>query len=116
MKYIDGLIEKYKKEFQLGNMEWEVKYPEKDNDNIEADIVVDDRYQRITLRLYPILLKNKKDYIKAALIHEFCHVITQGQLDLLRDLHNNKQVTKDAIETANEKATSMMANILVKYI
>lgn len=97
-------------------MEGGVKYPEKDNDNVEADIIVDDKYQRITLKIYPMLLKMKKDYIKSVIIHEFCHVITQGQLDLLTDMRNGNLVTKDMIETANEKSTSLMANILVKYI
>jgi hypothetical protein len=116
MKYIDVLIEKYKKEFQLGNLEWEVIYSKKDKDNTEAEIIADDKYQRITLTIYPRTLKMSKEYIKGVLIHEFCHIITQGQLDLLRDFYTGKHVTQDSIETANEKSTCLIANILIKYI
>lgn len=115
-KYIFELIDKYRKIFQVENHEFDVVFADKKENMPLADIDHEQNYQRITIKIYPILMEKGLNDIRETLIHEFCHILTDPICNQAHNLFSGKFVTQEQIMYNNEMSTSMIANILKRYV
>lgn len=113
---VDELIHQFSWFFQVNQFDKILIYCEKDEDNRAAEITLDEPYQRITIRIYPVFFTETLSEQRKALLHEFCHIITLPEKTALHALLDGKLVTPDRIKDLNETATSRIENLLDRLL
>jgi hypothetical protein len=75
-------------------------------DSIIAECIVDRRYLKATIRLYPRIIRDWKidgdQYVENAIAHEVAHIATQHAYDIATATYKDEGETKDAWETLTE--------------
>ena len=98
--------------FSLNNFDRIIKLPSDDHEDVVAKVCYDDKYQRITVSLYPRFFEQKHHEQRKALLHELCHSITLPSKQALYDMIEGDLITKKQAHEINERATSQIENIL----
>jgi hypothetical protein len=98
--------------FSINNYDRNIIFAEKDSDHTAAKIECDERYQRITLTIYPHFLTLELEDQRKALLHELCHVWTLDSKALTFDLLEGTHVTFEQAKNVNEVLTSRLENVL----
>lgn len=83
-------------------------YMQNDDEGISCDILVERDYNRLRLRIYPIFWKQSLQEQRETLLHEYCHIITDYQNQLVHNLLDGKLVTEEMRRHANEESTSRL--------
>lgn len=96
--------------FQIQHYEKEICFSTTDK-NLLADILFDEKYQRLTLTIYPEYFNITPEQQVKTLIHELIHTITIPSEDLALTLIEGNFVTKKQVRDLNEKQTSQIENI-----
>lgn len=92
------------------------KNPDKEDEDLLADITVWHDYRKYSLRIYPKFFTETRYSQVKTLIHEFCHIPTTLSVDLSYELLNGKLVTKENIRQASEATTSWFEQIIYKAL
>jgi hypothetical protein len=98
--------------FNVNGFEREIVLKEEDENYIGAEITFDEKYQRITITIYPQFFKETLQGQRKILLHELCHCLTMPQKLLACSLTEGDLVTLKQIKDENERATSRIENIL----
>lgn len=110
-KYVISLCQKHAWNIQHTHYELVIEYPDKDkekNDGLHVlgEMVVDRRYLKGTLRLYPKALRhwNGKDdgSIEEVVSHEIAHLATQHFMDVATATYRDEGEMHDAWESCTE--------------
>lgn len=108
--------------FQINNYEKEIIFEEKNKKaedetrEVQAEVDICEKYQTITIRLYPRFFDLSLDEQRKTLLHELCHCLTGSSNILLQDFYNGKFVTPQQINSSNERETSQIENILDRLL
>lgn len=102
--------------FQLNNWDKSVILKERDEDGKAAEILTDESYQHVTVSVYPCFFEHKLEEQRKFLLHELIHTILAKQKLQAYHLLDGRLVTKDALNEANERATSQLENILDRLL
>ena len=113
---IDKFISQLEYMSSVQNYDKSVIYMESDNDGTAASVCIDEKYQRIDLRIYPCFFTNSLQNQREYLVHEFVHVLLLPLQDAVYDLQEGKLVTKRESDKALEKSTSAVTEILVRLL
>lgn len=87
-----------------------------DNYQFNASIIFEERYQRVSVTIYPNFFKHCLSDQRKMLLHELCHSFTIAGKKLLHDFLDGKFVTPQEIHSTNEKMTSQIENVLDKLL
>jgi len=98
--------------FQTNNFDKELIWQKEDKDNIQAEIIIIEKYQKLEVYIYPRFFKEKLESQRKILLHELCHILTDKQKSCSWDLLSGKLKTFDEIKHINEQSTSQIENIL----
>lgn len=77
-----------------------------------ASVQLDQKYRRITIKIYPAFFKQPRKEQRETLCHELSHTLLWDQNMQAVDLLNGKLHTSDQIEHVNENTTSHISIIL----
>lgn len=116
----EARIQKFLKDMQwmfgLQNYDRSIVFEKVDHERFAAKVEIQEDYQRIQIYIYPSFfvknLKTQREY----LLHEFCHYLTDAIHTVAWKLSCGKFETDENRKDANEKSTSMIANILDKLL
>jgi hypothetical protein len=98
--------------FDLNNYAKNIVYKDEDNDDVNAEIDYDEKYQNITITIYPVFFEQKPETQRKILLHELIHGITLRSKILACDLLDGTHITYEQIKFENEKMTARLENIL----
>lgn len=83
--------------------------------DLMAEMDVDRRYLKATLKIYPVAIKRWKedgdDFIEHLVAHETAHIVTQHMMDMATSVYKDDGEMKDAWETLTEIIGRMSLNI-----
>jgi len=89
---------------------------EKDEDDTILEITMKSDYQRVYLDIYPAFFTFDLEKQRKALLHEHCHLIPLGLQKIAYGLLDGTLYTDREIVYAKEHATSMVENLLHKFL
>lgn len=99
--------------FKVEDWESEIKFTKQSGN---ADMQIDHRYKRYTLRIHRGFFKADLRYQASTIIHEFCHFFNLPVANLLRRSVEGQMVTihhlDDVMENANVHAENVLISIL----
>jgi hypothetical protein len=102
--------------FQVQNFERELiikdRGCEDEENSTAADISFNERYQMMTISIYPCFFKETLERQRKMLLHELIHTITLPLKTATYGLLDGKFITKDEVDKLNERETSQFENIL----
>lgn len=104
----------YELEQLFGLQNWDRLYGRSsvDEEGKAAEILVNEKYQRVTITLYPAFFRESIRQQAAALVHEFCHYFSDPLNQIAHDLLDGKLHTLAHVQHANELSTSRMAQLI----
>lgn len=98
--------------FGVSNQERYIVYCKKEkenNDGTAADIIVNEKYQRITIHIYPLFWDSTEDEQREYITHEYTHYLINPVQKIAEDLQKGRLHTEEDITDAVEKSTSGVA-------
>ena len=98
--------------FNVNGFEREIIFEKENEKGKGAEIIYEENYQRLTIKIYPLFFEESLDFQRKIILHELCHCLTMPQKLLSCDLNDGLLVTINQIKTENERATSRIENIL----
>lgn len=103
--------------FELGLHDIDIYYKERDHGAknggyTAAEIQIARDYRTISITIFPIFFKQTPAEQAQTLLHELSHSITNEQRENARALVQGILVSEDTITTANENATSFIAQLV----
>lgn len=98
--------------FQVQNYERKLSIMKEDLDDKCAEVIFNEDYQRIQIKLFPCFFEQTLEEQRKALLHEFCHTITIPMNKLTIDFMSGKAVTEETVRTVHERSTSQIENIV----
>lgn len=98
--------------FGLQNFDREYRRMSKDLEDRVASVKVDEKYQRITISLYPNFFKETIKQQREALLHEFCHYLTDPLYEVAHNMTEGELQTYKSVRHANELSTSRVAQLV----
>lgn len=98
--------------FGINGYEKELCFPEEDKDQIAAEINYREKYQDVTIYIYPRFFKQSLDKQRKTLLHELCHSITLPSKSAIYDTLDGKLITPDRASQIDETAASKIENLL----
>lgn len=113
---ITAFIKYFSSFFGLQNYEIKVVFKEEIENGNLAEIVIEEDYQRIKVDVMAEFFKETRIQQSKTLMHELAHSVCWGLYSIAWDMHNGKLHTKDNIRFQNEKATSIIENIVHKSL
>lgn len=82
--------------------------------SITAKIVVQSPYLQAFITIFPEFWENEHEDRVRILVHEMCHIHTQGMRDIWHRLINGHVVTQEEMNDVNERCTSFMERFVFK--
>jgi hypothetical protein len=116
VRRIEQFIEQMRWAFGLQNHDFDHDFAKEDSNSLAAKIRNQDDYQRITITIYPCFFKYSLREQREYLLHEFCHYLNESIAQTAWNLLMGKLETEEHYRWANEKSTSMTANIMDKLL
>jgi hypothetical protein len=98
--------------FQIQNLNKKIEWMKEDDGEKCAEVIYNEDYQRITIKIYPCFFEEELEDQRKALLHELCHTITIPMHKLTIEFMQGKAVTEETVRHAHERATSQIENIL----
>src|SRR5690606_114588 len=77
-----------------------------------ATIDINTKYLRALITIYPTFFDADIEVQKHCIVHELCHIITDEMNDNAYSLLNGKLHNSNQLESANERATQRIADLL----
>jgi hypothetical protein len=122
VRYVMSLVKYLQSEFYLREWDIDVRFmpsPKDKNGDVAAAIKTDHTYFNATVYVYPRLLEWWKDpasrgTVKEAIVHEFCHILTDPLYKIAIDAVSNSGA--EFLETIREQQTQHISNIIKDYI
>lgn len=118
-KHTRDLVKKLTRLFALENYDRSFQYPKEDYEGTAASVHIEEDYQRVCIKLYPVFFKDSAENQKKYLLHEFCHTITHELVNMCDKMINGTFISRDQIKTGCErttsKATIIIENLLLGY-
>lgn len=114
IKKIIKFLEQIDWMFSLNNFEKniEIKSELDKEKHRTCEFSYSERYQWLTLKIWPDFFPLNSKTQRKYLLHEFCHSITLPSKTMAYDMLDGKLATHDMIDAINERATSRIENIL----
>lgn len=114
---VKKLVPKFIDFFNLKTFAFTLLFPkQKEKAEVLADIDTENRYQRITLSVYPRFFTEDEKEQRKTLVHEFCHTVLHDLEMCAWDLRNDKAVSKSHIEHTVEATTSKLENMFDRLL
>lgn len=111
------LVDKLTDLFDVRAWDMGFQFPTEPHETAAAEIKTDEKYQRIIIILYPDFFTAPIEKQREYILHEFCHLITNGMLRLLDEMtKEGKHVTPTQVSFEVERATSRMTSILDGFL
>ena len=79
------------------------------DENTAADIIVNEKYQRLTIHIYPTFWDSTEEEQREYITHEYTHYLINPIQKIAAQLHDGRFHTVDDIVDAVEKSTSSVA-------
>ena len=98
--------------FNLQNYDRTLTFMEKESQDTVADVIVEEDYSRVYIKIYPLFWTYTLDEQRKFLLHEMTHSLVEPTRDIADNLLKGKFETQDHLTRSNEKVTSMVSNIL----
>ena len=114
-KRIINLMNDLSYPFGIQNFDKEILW-RSDDEEIEwkrtmASIIVDEKYQRCTVNIFPCFFLQTGHEQRKTLLHELIHTITLPLAEKADMLLQGKLVTQESIDFESERSTSRIENI-----
>lgn len=87
--------------------------PHPQDENCNAEVTINEKYQEVSIKIYPRFFKLTLKSQAETLVHELCHLIMQPSKKAGFDLLNGKLITEDRLLEINETATSKLTQRFV---
>lgn len=110
-KKVRQFLEDFQSFFNIQGFERTIGFPDKNKENLLADIDTETKYQRIHLNVYDKFFKDKPEDQRKTLLHELLHTVLHDLEMCAWDLRNDKAVSKSHIEHTVEVTTSKLENM-----
>ncbi len=98
--------------FQVGNLENSIKWMAENDGNVAAEITFEEKYQRISIKIFPMFLELPQIEQRKALLHEMCHLITIPLTSIAKDLLDGRFRTREEVDLFGERSTSQIEDLL----
>lgn len=115
-KKISDFLKDMQYMFGLQNYDRSFVYEKQDYKERAAQVEVYEDYQRIKIYIYPVFFKHTLEEQRMFLLHELTHYLTDSINEVAYNLANGRFKTDDDRKDACEKSTSMVVNILDKFL
>lgn len=119
-KAVVEMIQRHRRILRQDNYEIDIEYMHEDHKDdtprrhLKGEMVVDRRYNRATLRLYPKCYKSDLEQIEETVSHEVAHIPTQHVYDLMTACYKDEGETLDAWESLTELVARLSRQIAIK--
>lgn len=110
---IEQFIEGMQWLFGVQNYDRTLKIKDKDEEDTAAEIIFNEKYQRIKIAIYPCFWEHTLKEQRKLLLHELCHTITLPMHHLAVEFLRGEQASTEThfIDTM-ERSTCQIENIL----
>lgn len=121
-KFINDFLTDLQWLFAIQNYERGVSFVDEDRESDKegfstyADVLVEEDYQRIKIRIYNAFWGLSREQQCKTLLHELCHVVTWPLKEAGDCLLDGKLVTREAFRVAMERSTATIENMLHDFL
>ncbi len=110
------LLNELKEKLLLSEWDMTLSFLAEDSKDYMAEALIDGKYLRATVRVYPIFWKESEKEQREALIHELCHIISHPINDVWEQFTNGRHVAMAEMEKLNEQMTTRIERIAIKAL
>lgn len=111
-KQINELLDSFDLFFCLKNHERTILFQTEDSGRNAAEINMNEKYNRITIKIFPCFLTNTLEDQRMFLLHEMCHTLIRPVQEEAQNMINGKLCTQDQLNFSVENATSKVTYLL----
>lgn len=115
-KRIEDFIKNLEYFSSVQNYDKNFVYKKADEDGVAASVEIDEKYQRITLNIYPCFFNHSLRHQREFLIHEFVHVLVAPLQAVADTMLQGYLVTNREYKAGLERSTSAVTEIIVRLL